>query len=474
MEIISIKSDRSTLIWGYAATLLSVASGLIILPLILKFLTTEEVAVYYLLITISSFAALFDLGFSPQISKHLTYIFSGAKNIKKEGFEDCSGEINFKLLKSLIEESKLIYKKISATVFAVMSVLGTIYIVKVTKDSLPLDYVLSIWILFVFITTVQMYYFYYNAFMEGKGLIKKSKRINVISRILNIIIVAACLLMGLKLWSVLIGNAFLLLTFVIYSKRYFFTEEFKFALSVVSIDKTDLDDIFGKIWYNSKKVAIVYFSGFLINKSSLFIAGLYLDLKSIAALGLMLQFTSLIASLSENFYLVMQPEIAALRVKNERDVLVKKFSTSIVVYLLLFVVGSVVLLFFVPFLLKLIGSNTMLPPTPIIAIYCLVCMLERQHATFAAFISTGNKIYWLESSLIVGILIVIGSFIVLRFTTLGLIGLILVPGICQLFYSNWKWPYVALKELNLSYVAFLYVGMCSLLEKITCMFYKKL
>lgn len=458
MDIINIRSDKSTVLWGYAATLLSVASGLIVLPLILRYLSSEEVAVYYLLITISSFAALFDLGFSPQISKNLTYIFSGADNIKKEGYSSSTGVINYKLLKSLIEESKNIYRKISLAVFIVLAIFGTIYIIKVTKDTLPLEYILPLWLLFVLITSAQMYFFYYNAFMEGKGLIKRAKQINVISRIFNIVIVSAFLLLGLKLWAVLIGYVFLLVVFVVFSKKAFYTKDITEEMLKIEVDKSDLKDVFDKIWFNAKKVAIIYFFGFLINKSNLFIAGLYLDLKTVASLGLMMQFTALIASLSENFYLVMQPEIISLRVKKEQEQLIKKFSCGIVVYILLFVLGSVILLTFVPFLLKLIGSNTELPTLTIMAIYCLICLLERQHSTFAAFISTGNRIFWLESTIIVGALIVAGSFLVLKYTSMGLLGLILVQGVIQLCYSNWKWPYEALKELKMNYFVFLYTG----------------
>ena len=208
MEILKIKTDKTTVIWGYFATLLSVASGLIVLPLMLRFLEPEEVAIYYLLMTIRGLVDLFDLGFSPQISRNLTYIFSGATSIRKEGFERGSGEVNYRLLCNLITVSKAIYRKISLIVCIFLSTIGTIYIYFVVKDyeTLSSSSLLPLWCFFVLISSSNMYYFYYNAFMEGKGLIKISKKINVVARIANIGVVSICLLFGLKLWSMLIGN----------------------------------------------------------------------------------------------------------------------------------------------------------------------------------------------------------------------------------------------------------------------------
>ena len=229
-------------------------------------------------------------------------------------------------------------------------------------------------------------------------------------------------------------------------------------------DKSRRKELFNAIWFNAKKIAIIYLAGFCITRFSVFLSGLYLDLKSVASLGLLLQFISLISCISENFFLVSQPEIASLRVLGKKEELIKVFSRTMAIYMLLFVAGSLFLMIFVPKLLEIIRPNSILPPFYVIGIYCLVNLLERQHSTFAAFISTGNKIPYLESSVIAGIFIILFSYISLKYTTLGLIGLATVQGFVQLVYANWKWPYVALKELNISYAKFYGKGFVSLLS----------
>jgi hypothetical protein len=43
---------------------------------------------------------------------------------------------------------------------------------------------------------------------------------------------------------------------------------------------------------------------------------------------------------------------------------------------------------------------------------------------------------------------------ILKFTNFGLLGMILVQGVVQLCYNNWKWPMVVCKELETSFRGF--------------------
>ena len=464
MDKIQISSDKSTILWGYVATLLSVASGIIVLPLILRLLSTDEVAVYYLLLTITSFVALFDLGFSPQISRNLSFVFSGAQELKKEGYAQGEEKINPKLLKGLINVSKKIYRKIAISVIAALFIIGTPYIYIVTKDQLQFDYIISIWLLYCLSTTLSMYFYYLTAFMEGKGAVKKTKQIIVLSKSVNILCILILLLFGFKLWAVVIGNFVYITIYVILSRKNFYTPDVNKLINEAVETDSDEEDIFSKIWYNAKKIAVVYFFGFIINKFSVFISGLYLTLSDVASLGLLMQFTSLISSLSENSFLVSQPEIASLRVQKNRSALVRKFSLTMAIYITLFLAGSLFLILCVPVLLDIIKSNAVLPSLGITILYCMIIFLERQHSTCAAFISTGNRIPFLESTIIAGIVIALGSYLVLKLTNVGLIGLIIVQGLTQLVYANWKWPYEAMKEIGISYPSFIYVGFSNMFK----------
>ena len=86
-------------------------------------------------------------------------------------------------------------------------------------------------------------------------------------------------------------------------------------------------------------------------------------------------------------------------------------------------------------------------------------LLEGNHSNFSTMIVIQNSVPFVGVSLITGGFIVLGSFLTLQYTNYGILGLILVQGIVQLSYNNWKWPYVVLKEFKLNFLNFIYIGL---------------
>jgi hypothetical protein len=60
---------------------------------------------------------------------------------------------------------------------------------------------------------------------------------------------------------------------------------------------------------------------------------------------------------------------------------------------------------------------------------------------------TKNKVPFFKASLISGCFTVVLLFLFLKYTNIGVWGLILSQGIAQ-GYNNWKWPMEVLRELS--------------------------
>ena len=59
-----------------------------------------------------------------------------------------------------------------------------------------------------------------------------------------------------------------------------------------------------------------------------------------------------------------------------------------------------------------------------------------------------NKIPFFIPSLLSGAATIVLLWFFLGPLHLGIMGLILAPGVAQLAYQNWKWPSVVIKELK--------------------------
>ena len=83
-----IEITKKDIAWSYIANIFSIASGIIVLPVILNRLDAEEVGLNYIMLTISSLVSLLDFGFAPQFGRNFTYVNSGVQSLRKEGIEE--------------------------------------------------------------------------------------------------------------------------------------------------------------------------------------------------------------------------------------------------------------------------------------------------------------------------------------------------------------------------------------------------
>lgn len=453
--------SKKDVFWGYFSQFFILSSGIITLPYILKTLTANEIGMNYLMLTIGSLVSLFDFGFSPQFGRNITYIFSGAQSLKREGVEviEPGCDINYHLLATMIHTAKFVYRILASLVFILMISLGSMYIYKVTKGFSNIDNSFLIWVIYCISTFFNIYYSYYTSLLMGKGLIMESRKATVYSKFTYIFSTFLFLYLGLGLLGVALAN--LISPFInrFFSYAYFFTTELKEKIESYEISRKEISHLFNIIWFNAKKLGLVFVGGFAINKLSMFLAGLYLPLADIASYGLMIQLIGIVTSLSGTLFGIYQPKFSALRISGQKDLLYRDLAFSMNVYYILYIIGALSVVILVPWILSLIGSNAVLPALNILLIYAVISFLEGNHSNFATFITTNNDIPFVESSLIIGALIGFFSFIFLRYTNFGILGLILIQGIIQLMYSNWKWPYVVCVEFSVNFTQFVTDGV---------------
>lgn len=467
VKIPVIKVRRSDVFWGYLAQLFTIATGLLVLPLVLRLLTKEEIGFNYLMITLSGLVNLLDFGFSRQFSRNFSYVFGGIQKLQKEGFAAKENEnisINYHLLLNLIYSAKIVYKRISTIALIFLLSVGSIYIYKATSGFSIIDNALIIWIIYSISIFFNIYYTYYNSLVRGRGLISQLNKITIYGRTLQLFLNVTLLYMGFGLLGLAIGN-FIYPFFTRYLLYHvFYDSEMKNNLSKEFVEKEESIELFKTIWFNTKKLGLVFIGSYVINKVSIFIAGLYLTLPQIASYGLMIQLFGYIVTIGSTVFGVFQPRLSSLRISNSKMKIIKEFSLSMGIFYLLFIFGALSLLFVAPFLLQLIGSNITLPAREFLVVYALVLFLENNHSFFASLIVTGNIVPFVKPSLISGGAIILGILLSFEIFGANYWAMILVPGIVQLSYNNWKWPIVVFKEFEISFIEYVKLVITELLD----------
>ena len=456
--------SNKDILWSLLAQLFSLLSGILTLPLILKKLTANEIGINYIMLTIGSIVVLFDFGFSAQFGRNINYIFSGVNNLKHEGHDivkEDSG-INYHLLATMIKTAEAIYRKISFYALIILLSLGTLYIYSITNNFKAVNNILFVWIIYSISVFFNIYYTYFASLLIGKGLVTESNKSIFFSKIAYLFLIYIFLNFGLGLIGVVLAGLISPFLQRYFSYKYFFTSEILNAINNQIVTIKDKADLFKSLWFNSKKLGIIAIGTYVVNKFNMFIAGAYLPLSEVASLGLLIQLYGILSVTSSTLFNIYQPRFTSYRVKSKIKLLLSDFAFSMIVFYLLFILGSLMIVELGPIILSKLDSNINLPPTSILILFSIISLLEANHSNFATLILTENKIPFVNSTIILGSAIIIGNIISIHFTNLGILGLIVVQGVVQVSYANWKWPKVILKYFKINFPQFLLIGIYEL------------
>lgn len=459
-----IEITKKDILWGYAGQFFMIGSGLFTLPVILRMLTSEEIGMNYLMLTVSTMVSLLDFGFASQFGLNFTLVHSGAQRLLKEGVEHRKDvTVNYHLLSVLIKTAKMVYHRLSILCAAIMLTAGTAYIYNVTEGFTNVNHSLGIWILFTVSTYFNIYFTYYSSLLRGVGYIAQISKAEILSKSTYIIICISLLYCNIGLLAVVIANFISPFVQRWYCYRSYYTDEIKEKLSQ-NIDKSEIRETFNTIWYNAKRRGVNMLGSYMVNKSSMFIIGFFLPLSVIGSYGLLLQLTSILGGISQALFNIYYPKFTNLRVEGKTDELLRLMASTIQLSLIVMITGSLVIIYCAPPILELVGSRTHLPSLLVCSIYCISITLEGNHSLFSMLISSNNEVPYVKSSLLSGGAIILFTVAVLYFTKFELLGVVLVPFVVQAAYNNWRWPKWILDEFHVSYTKFVYLGTVEIVK----------
>lgn len=470
----NINVSKKDVAWSYLAHFFNLATGLITLPLILKLLSSDEVGFNYILISINSIVVLFDLGFSGQFSRYLTYTFSGAQKIQKEGIsEEYSENINKHLLACIIKTARRIYLIVSLVAVAFLLTFGTWYSYKVTEGFTLIQNAFLVWGVFCLSSFFNIYYLYFNAFLQGRGLVKEIKQAQVFSKVVQIVITFVMLFWGFGLLSVVVANFIAPFVFRYFAHKKFYTEDIKLMIAENIIEKDEIKEVFSTLWYNAKKMGVIGILSSAIGYASTLVIGSYLSLSDVASYGLLVQLTGVIAGVATIHFYSIVPKLSSLMVKKDFIEMRRHFGLSMFFYYIISFLGGIGLLLCVPFF-KWLGFETQLPSMFIIVLYYIYKFFEQNQSLFSQLFLFENDLRFYRSAVLTGACSFAALWLSL-FLGFGIKGVVISQSIILYVYVAWKWPIAAIKTYEIRIIDDFIIRPCQILKTIVnerCIFVK--
>lgn len=440
---------KREILWSYAGTAFMVGAGVLLMPFILHKMPQETVGVWNVFQAITALVFLLDFGFRPTFARNISYIFSGVKTLQKNGVAqtDTDASVDYGLLKGSLQAMRKFYQYVALGVFLLLLTAGSIYFYYVLqKYSGDKTDAAIAWILLIVINCYNLYTFYYDALLIGKGYVKRSQQINMLGQSVYIILAIGLIYTGLGLTAIVAAQATSTILRRILAYRVFFNTDLKDKLSV-AIPK-EPKAILEAISPNAIKIGLTQLGGFCVNKSAILIGTPFLSLSEIASYGITLQVMDILSRCATVFYQSYMPKLAQCRAERNISQLKNYYVQCIGALWIIFILGGMAWMAFGDWALGIIHSKTPFIPTAMLGVMLLISALEQNHAVSAGFIMADNKIPFFIPSLVSGGVTIILLFVFLDLFNMGIWGMILAPGIAQLAYQNWKWPMMVIKELR--------------------------
>lgn len=440
--------------WGFLAQGLNVAAGLLLLPVILRYLPPEEVGLWFVFMALAGLAQLLELGFQPTIARNVAYIYAGAQKLEAYGCPPTteSAPLNTKLLQQLFMSARKIYLGVSVAALVTLSGVGSAYILTLLPPAMPPGHVIPAWLAFALGYVVNFYYGYFNGFLQGRGDVTEANQVVVVSR-LSMIILGCVLLVG---GFGLEGLGFASLASSIISRmlaRRFYWRGGRGELMALKAAKVPegTSSLVPILWPNAKRLGWVFLGSFLITRANILIASSFIGLAEAGSYGLTFQILLTLVGLSGVILNLNLPRLNGDQVRGRQEKALGNFGRALATGWLVFFLGATALVLFGGPLLAVIGSQTPLLDTGLLVVFIVIMFLEMNHSLCASYLTTFNEVLFVRAALVSGLAILMLSTLSVSVFHLGAWGLVLSQGVVQAAYNNWKWPLEAARKMGCSF-----------------------
>lgn len=451
----NIKIGKSDIIWSYIGNFFKVAANIILLPVVLKMLTDDELGIWYVFGSVSQIVVLLDFGFAATIARNIAYAWCGVDSLQKDSIGSLreGQETNFEYFKRVLDTCRFIYLIIASVALIILLTAGLFYI-----RSLDETFILA-WIIYSIGVAVNLLYCYYTSFMRGIGAIAENNKAAVITKLAQIIVTIVLLSTGNGILGVsiayLVSGVILGLCSKFYFERY---DDIKNKLSAIKSKSSmaEIKSMFGIIWYNASKDGLVTVANYLNTQANTLICSSVLGLVTTGAYGLSVQLATISASIAGIPFTSALPKLQEKAAQRDNESGCRLFSGSMVLFALSYVLLTVLVIVMLP-IIKLL-KPTLVIDIPMLLIVFLLLFIDKIYHLCASLISTFNTLPYTKAFFYSSIISVVVSYILARFTSLGLWGILLAPIIVAACYNIWKWPLYVLKLYDISLRNFVHHG----------------
>lgn len=457
-----ITVKRGDVVWNYVGTLMSMGSNFLLVPLLVYFLSNEQVGLWYVFTALTGFAQLLEFGFTATLSRNILFVLSGARRLSKQGCDYASVEpgVNWHLFRVVLKTSKVIYAVMGLLALGVSGVLGTVYVSAVTSG-FEIEWSFESWCVFVVSIFSNLYFLYCLTFLRGIGDVAGENKAKTLARLAQLAITAVLLFTGLGLLGAAIGYlAYSIVMRAIADALFRNHDEVQAGIrdDGVPVSKAEMRSVLSTVSFVAWRDGVVSLAWYGATQATSLLSSAFLGLAETATYSVMLQLASALYNISSAYLRSCFPMFQSAYVSGDRETQRTALERGVSCYFVMYAVGTVAVVLAVLPILVLIRDNFVCDRLLFMGIATYYFLLN-QHSLFCNIIVSMNEIPYFKAYLVSTVAGISLSSVFCGVFSMGPWGLVLGQALPQLLYNNWRWPKYVLDRIGLTYLKILKRGI---------------
>ena len=442
--------NKRDIIWSYLSVITSFAASVITLPIIIYFLDGDILGLWYVFAAIGSITILFDFGFTVTFARNITYCWSGAKRLSKQGVsEEVSSETDFVMMRDILFTCKRIYLVIASIALVLLSTVGSLYIIHISKAIPGYTHIFA-WLIYALAAFLNLYYNYFDSFLRGVGAVQRANQNRVYARVAQLIVMVVLLSLGSGILGLSIAYLVFGVVFRILGKSSFYNYQGigeKLKTIQEPIRKHVIKDTFNTIWFNAWRDGVVSLSAYLSGQATVLLCSLYLSLTETGIYSIGMQIASVVLMLSSTLYVTYQPSLQSNLVQGNYTEVRRIMNLIKRVYILSFALGVLLVVTIGLPILRFIKPDVIIGVPVLMGLFLGQFMLGYRDC-FTSYFSCTNRLIYMPAFIISSIACVLLAIVLMGIFKMGMWGLVIAQVVSQGAFNVWYWPAKAKKELK--------------------------
>lgn len=447
---------QSPVAWSWGFNALRVASGLLLLPLLVRLLSKDDLGMHYVLLSLGALALMVDFGFAGSIWRAVCVALAGGREIRAEGLApapDPAAQPNPELLWDVLATTRVLYRGLALLAVVLLGGGGTFIVARHAHATSSPEITWLAWGLTFAGAVWEVYAGWWSTYLAALNRMLEFSRLNFLAHTLKLALAAGLLAAGLGLLAVPLAGLAATFTLRLLARRS--------CLQVLAAwpqpaRPADVRGLLARLWPNSWRQGVIGVGSYLGANAAAFISLELFGLAATAQYGLSLQLVSVAQGMAASWTAVKWPEIAQHCARGDHAAMRRVFQPRLWRQLLTFLALAAGLVPLAQPLLHWLGSNKEVLPVSWFALLALNAFFDMQFSAWGTLISTGNRIPVMWPALL-GTLA--GLALALAFianSSFGLGALALGPLLAGCAFNYWYWPAYGARFLGTTWPRFMF------------------